>query len=134
MTKYSESLSIGEIITVDVYRAREGGTWNDKENIPATDLVTNAGRSFLADRISTGDTVNSAMAYMAIGSGSTAAALGDTTIQAEIDRKALSTNSATNNLYTATATWGGAADSVTSAVIVEAGVLNHASSGEGTPA
>lgn len=133
MKQLIESLAIGEKITVDVHRARAGGGWHSPSQMDAQDLVTNVGRIYLAQRIASGDTVASAMAYMAIGSGSTAAALGDTTMVAEVDRKALAVNSATtNNVYTAIATWGGAADTVTSAVIVEAGVLNHASSGQGT--
>lgn len=76
------------------------------------------------------------MAHMAVGTGTAAPVLTDGTtpgLYGEIKRKALSTNSAiTNNVYTAVMTLGGAADSIQSIAITEAGVFNHASSGQGT--
>ena len=75
------------------------------------------------------------MAWMAVGTGTVAAALTDGTtpgLYGEIKRLALSTNSAiTNNVYTATMTFGGASDSIQSIAITEAGVFNHVGSGQG---
>jgi hypothetical protein len=123
-----ESLALRELVRAEIFRA-DGGV----EEICVNDLIVNTGRIYLAKRIASGDSVASAMAYMAVGTVSTAADVANTTLTGEVKRKALSTNSAlTNNVYTAVMTLGGAADSVTSLSLVEAGVFNHASSGQGT--
>lgn len=130
--KINESVRLGETITVEIFRGRaDGYAAEPDEVIDNEDLVVNAGRIYLAQRI--GANVNSPMAHMAVGTVSTAPALANTTLTGEVARKALSTNSAqTDNIYTAVSTFGGDADSVTSLELVEAGIFNHASSGEGT--
>jgi hypothetical protein len=128
------TLPLGEVVRAEIYRAKPWGYAVKPDEIPCvTDLIVNPGRVFLAKRIAGGDTVASAMAYMAVGTGTTAPTLTNSTILGEIKRKSSSTNSATsNNQYTNVATWGGAADSISSVAIAEAGVFNHASSGNGT--
>lgn len=128
---YKELLGLGEKVIVTVHRANPEGGWHPGVSCEGNDLVVTAGRTFLANRI--GAAIGSAMAHMAVGSGSTAAGLSDTALLAERARKALAVNSAISaNVYTAVATFGGAADSVTSVQIAEAGIFNHASSGQGT--
>ena len=63
---------------------------------------------------------------MAIGTGATAAAAGDTTLQTELDRNALTSNTSSTNVLTMVGDW--AAGDGTGA-ITEAGVLNAASTG-----
>jgi hypothetical protein len=128
------ALPLGEVVRAEIYRGKQWGYSAVPDEIPCmTDLIVNPGRIFLAKRIAGGDTVASAMAYMAVGTGTTAPALTNSTVLGEVKRKLSSTNSATaNNIYTNVATWGGAADVVTSIAIAEAGVFNHASSGNGT--
>jgi hypothetical protein len=132
-----------EIVRAEVYRGRPDGGYGSgpDEVLCVEDLITNTGRQFIARRIAGGDAQTapgSAMAYMVVGTGSTSPALTDGTtpgLYGEVKRKALSTNSAgisAANVYTAVATLGGAADTVTSVQIQEAGVYNHASSGQGT--
>jgi len=133
--RFAEGCALGEVVRAEIYRGHRGYYLPNPDECPCVDdLIVNTGRSYLAQRI--GANINSPMAHMAIGSGSTAAALTDGStpgLYGEINRKALSTNSAqTNNVYTAVATWGGAADSVQSIAITEAGVFNHAGSGQGT--
>ena len=131
MKEIKDLLGLKEVITVEVFRHRpEGGYYAKPELIQAEDLIVNTGRIHLAKRIVGGDTVSSAMAYMAIGSGSTAPALTQTTLVHEVARKAFASESTTNNVWSAVNTFGGAADGVTSIQIVEAGIFNHASSGE----
>lgn len=132
MSKFDEGLSLFEIIKAEVWRGGPNGyTVEATESMCVTDLITTAGRTFLAQRI--GANVNSPMAYMAVGTSATSPALGDTSLPGEVKRKTLSTNSAqTANVYTAVCTFGGAADSVTSLQLVEAGIWNHASSAQGT--
>ena len=127
-------LMIGEEVRAGIYRAKPWGYSAEPDEIPCIeDLVVNAGRTYLAKRIAGGDSVASAMLYMAVGTATDAPALTDTTLAGEIKRKASSISSATsNNRYTNVATWGGAAESISSISITEAGVFNHASSGNGT--
>ena len=131
----AEALGLQEIVRAEIYRGT-GGPYSEApdETLCVNDLIVTAGRVYLAKRIG-GDNIGSAMAYMAVGTTATAAALGDTTLAGEVKRKILSTNSAgptAANVYTAVMTLGGSADSVSSLAIVEAGIFNHASSGQGT--
>ena len=135
MSKAEDGLRLLEIVKAEIYRGKpEGYSESPDETVCVNDLITTAGRTWLARRIASDSSVVSAMAYMAIGSGSTAPALGDTTLVREVKRKLLSTNSTidNNNVYTAVATFGGFADTIQSIAIVEAGILNHANSGNGT--
>jgi hypothetical protein len=133
-----ELLGLMEIVKAEIYRG-EKGHYNAgaDETICVNDLIVTAGRVWLAKRICADAAVSaaSAMAYMAVGTVATGAALGDTTLTGEVKRKALATNTAgvtASNIYTAVMTLGGSADSVSSLIIQEAGIFNHASSGLGT--
>jgi hypothetical protein len=135
MNNINDGLRLLEIVKAEIYRGKpDGYSAEPDESVEPVDLITTAGRVWLAKRIASDSAVVSAMAYMAIGSGSTAPALGDTTLVKEVKRKILSTNTtaAGDNVYTAVATFGGFADTIQSIAIVEAGILNHASSGNGT--
>lgn len=129
-------LLLREIIRVEVYRGKPGG-YGEPESFEADDLIVTTGRQYIARRIAGGDATTgaSAMVAMAVGTGSVAAALTDGStpgLYGEVKRKALSTNSAiTANIYTAVTTFGGAADSVTSLQIQEAGIVNTVLSGQG---
>lgn len=127
----SPPIMLKEEVYVRVHRHIPSGGYQIPKLVDAYDLIVNNGRVFLAQRI--GANVNSPMAHMAVGSGSTATALANTALVSESARKALAVNSAlTNNVYSAVSTFGGNADSVTSVVLQEAGLFNHASSGQGT--
>jgi|SRR3990170_819926 len=130
-------LTFKETVRIGLWRGTGGAYAVEPDECPTVeDLIVNAGRIFLARRIAGGDSQTppgSAMAYMAVGTATAAPALTDTTLPGEIKRKVLSTNSAiTNNEYTAVATYGGFADTIQSIAITEAGVVNHANSGQGT--
>lgn len=131
-------LLLKEIIRVEVYRGKPEGGYGEPECREAGDLIVTTGRIYIARRIAGGDATTgaSAMVAMAVGTGSVAAALTDGStpgLYGEVKRKALAINSATsNNVYTAVMTLGGAADSVTSIQIQEAGVVNTVLSGQGT--
>jgi len=128
-TMHDNSLFLKEIIKVDIYRAS-----GIVESCDANDLIVTTGRNFIAQRIAAGDAVNSAMAYTAVGTVSTAAVLGNTTLTGEVKRKITCINSTYSaaNVFSAVSTYGGAADSITSVQLTEAGVFNHAGSGQGT--
>lgn len=88
-------------------------------------LITNAGRNAIVARLasSPGSAVPT---HMAIGTGASAAAAGDTTLGTELDRNALTSNTASTNVLTMVGDW--AAGDGTGA-ITEAGVLSAASTG-----
>jgi len=132
--KFGEGLPLLEPVKVEIFRGHRGYYLDTPDETPCVgDLITTAGRNWLALRI--GPAVNSPVGWMAVGSGATGAALGDTALVREISRKVLATNTAgitAANVYTAVATWGGAADTVQSIAIAEAGLFNHVGSGQGT--
>ena len=87
-------------------------------------LVVTVGKAFVASRMK--DTTETAMSHMAIGSGSTAAAAGDTALGNQLDRNALTSTTVTNNEVVYSATF--AASEGTGAVS-EAGIFNALTSG-----
>jgi len=89
-------------------------------------LVVDAGENHIADQLSASPG-QGAMSHMAIGTGSTAAAFGDTTLGTEIDRNALTSRTDSGNVVTYVGTW--AAGDGTNSALREAGIFNAASSG-----
>ena len=87
-------------------------------------LVVTAGKNWVADRM---NDANAVMSHMAVGTGTNAAAAGDTTLQTENDRNALTSTTVTDNAVAYVATW--AAGDATAA-ITEAGIFDAASSGD----
>lgn len=130
----SSELIVGETIKAEVYRGYRGFYAQEPDEVCCVnDLIVNAGRTYIARRISVGDAVQSAMAHIAVGTGTATPVVGDTALAGEYKRKATAINSAvTNNVWSAISTFGGAADVITSLQMTEAGVFNHASSGQGT--
>lgn len=130
-----DAMFLKEIVKADIFRGHRGYYLDTPDESPCVgDLIVTAGRVYIAKRIASGDAVASAMAYMAVGTITTAATLTDTTLTGEIKRKALAISSTTggDNIYVAVSTFGGAAESISSIAITEAGLFNHASSGNGT--
>lgn len=95
-----------------------------KEEREFKNLVVNTGLSYIASRMV--GTAATTMGYMALGSGTTAAAPGDTALQTELGRVALASGTSASAVVTYTATFppGTATGAVT-----EAGILNAASAG-----
>ena len=87
-------------------------------------LVVTVGKNFVASRMV--GTASAIMSHMAIGSGTTAAAAGDTTLQSELGRVTLTSATATGAVATYTATFP--AGTGTGAV-TEAGIFNAGTSG-----
>lgn len=88
-------------------------------------LVVTAGKEYVASRMK--DTTKDAMSHMAVGSGSTSAAAGDTALGSELDRQALTSTTVSSNEITYVATFG-AGDGT--GAIAEAGLFNAASAGD----
>jgi hypothetical protein len=98
---------------------------NIKQQEKCHNLITTAGRNAIVERLDSSPGT-SQPTHMAIGTGATAAAAGDTALQTEIDRNALTSNTSSANVLTMVGDW--AAGDGTGA-ITEAGVLNAASTG-----
>jgi|TARA_Y100001973_G_C5200822_1_gene337482 hypothetical protein len=86
-------------------------------------LVVTAGKAYVADRMKNN---SSTMSHMAIGSGTTAAAAGNTALGTELGRVSLTSTTVSSNVVTYVATF--AAGTGTGAV-TEAGILTASSGG-----
>ena len=98
---------------------------NLKEQRDIDNLVVTSGLGYIASRMK--DATDTAMGYMAIGTGTTAAAAGDTTLGTELDRNALTSTSVTSNQIEYVASWS-AGDGT--GAVTEAGLFNAASAGD----
>lgn len=87
-------------------------------------LVVTAGKEYVASRMK--GTSASVMSHMAVGTGTTAAAVSQTTLVAEVDRNAIDSTggSGANVIYTATWAAGDGTGALT-----EAGMFNASSGG-----
>lgn len=90
----------------------------------AANLVVTTGKNFTASRMV--GVASNVMSHMALGSDNTAAAVGNTTLGAELGRVALTAGTATNNVVTYTATFG---TGVATGGVQEAGIFNASSAG-----
>jgi hypothetical protein len=104
-----------------------------KEARVVHNLITNAGKAGAASRLN-GSGAEAAFTYLAVGTGTNAASVSDTTLQTELASAGLSRASATASRVTTTVT-NDTAQLVYSwsvsgtAAITEAGILNAASNG-----
>jgi hypothetical protein len=98
------------------------GNIKDEREVP--NLVVTVGKNFIASRM-IGVTDN-IMSHMAIGTGTTAAAVGQTALVTEVGRVALTSNVRTNNAIAYVATFPAGTGT---GAITEAGILNDSSSG-----
>ena len=87
-------------------------------------LVVTAGKNWVADRM---NNVNTVMTHMAVGTGTTAAAAGDTALGTQLDRNTLTSTTVANNTIEYACTW--AAGDGTGA-ITEAGIFDAATGGD----
>ena len=119
MFKKDESRSLGKL-TIEV-KDKDG---NLKQKQEVKNLVVDTGLDYIASRMK--DATATAMSHMAIGTGSTAAAAGNTALGSEAARQALTSTTVTSNAVAYVASF--AAGTGTGA-ITEAGILNAASGG-----
>mgnify|MGYP001273246675 FL=1 len=95
-----------------------------KEEHDFDNLVVTAGKGYIASRMK--DATATAMSHMAIGTGTTAAAAGQTTLVTEANRQTLTSTNVNAAAVTYSATFG--AGNGTGA-ITEAGLFNASSGG-----
>ena len=98
---------------------------NVKDERTIKNLIVDTGLNFICDRMKDDET---AMTHMALGSGSTAAAAGDTSLGSQLgSREVLDSSTVTNNqiVYVSSFEAGDATGAVT-----EAGIFNASSGGD----
>lgn len=88
-------------------------------------LVVSSGKDYIAERMK--DATTTAMSHMAIGTGSTAAAAGNTALGTEAGRVALTSTTVTANAVAYVATFGAGTGT---GAITEAGLFNASSGGD----
>lgn len=113
-------LNDGLKLTGKLKIALNGETVQEVDNLVVTD-----GKEYVASRMK--DATATAMSHMAIGSGSTAAAAGDSALGNQLGRVALTSTNVSGAVVTYAATF--AAGTGTGAV-TEAGIFNASSSGD----
>ena len=109
---------------LDIVVTSEDGVVKQKES--GDNLVVTSGKNFVASRMA--GTSSSVMSHMAIGTGSTAAAVGNTTLGSESARVALTSTTVTDNDVVYVATFPANTPS-SAAAITEAAILNASSNG-----
>lgn len=97
---------------------------NDEVVQEVPNLVVTAGKGYVASRMK--DTTQAAMSHMAIGTGTTAAAVANTALVSEVDRNALTSTTVSGSTITFVATFGAGEGT---GAITEAALLNASSSG-----
>jgi hypothetical protein len=97
-----------------------------KDTREVHNLVTTVGKQHIADQLSSSPG-QSAMSHMAVGTGTTAAAAGDTALETQTDRNALTSRTDSGEVVTYVGDW--AAGDATAA-LTEAGIFNASSGGQ----
>ena len=119
--KLNESMPIKGKLHIQLF----GPDGQLKEERRVHNLVVTAGKNFVADQLS-GTPGTTKMTHMAVGTGTTGAAAGDTQLETETDRNALTSSVDTANALLFVGDW--AAGDAT-ATITEAGIFNNSSGG-----
>lgn len=88
-------------------------------------LVVSAGKDYVASRMK--DTTKAAMSHLAVGTGSTNPAAGDTALGSELARQALTSTTVSGNEITYIATF---APGTGTGALTEAGLFNASSGGD----
>lgn len=96
---------------------------NVKQDFSVPNLVVTTGKTFIAARMVGTPTV---MSHMAVGTGTTAAAVGDTALQTELVRVAFSSATSTGAVATYIASFPAGTGT---GAITEAGIFNASSGG-----
>lgn len=99
---------------------------NVKDQREETNLVVSTGLAFITSRMT--DAADSVMSHMAIGTGTTAAAAGDSSLGTEVHREALDSTTDSSNTIAYVSSFE-ANEPSSAAAITEAGIFNAASGG-----
>ena len=105
-----------------VVRGEDGAV---KQEFTVPNLVVDAGLDFIASRME--GTTDAVMSHMAVGTGSTAADAGDTTLETEAARIALTSTTVTSNAVAYVATYPAGTGT---GALTEAGIFNDGTTGD----
>jgi hypothetical protein len=103
-----------------------GADGSIKQDETVENLVVTTGKTFIASRMA--GTSSAVMSHMAIGTGTTAAAVGDTALQSQSAIVALTSTTPSANTVAYVATFP-AGTPATLTAVTEAGIFNAASAG-----
>lgn len=95
-----------------------------KQELVIPNLVVTVGKTYIAARMA--NSATTLMSHMAIGSGTTAPVVGNTTMESSLARVALTSFTSSTNVVTAVASFIGG---VGTGAITEAGLFNHVTTG-----
>jgi hypothetical protein len=115
----NDSIKMTGAVTIQLFNA--DGSVKDKREIK--NLVVTAGKQFIAGRMTGTAAI---MSHMAVGSGTTAAAAGDTALGSQISRVALTSGSTSGAVTTYVASYPAGTGT---GALTEAGVFNDVSAG-----
>ena len=119
-----ESLKISGHVDI-VITDKDG---NVKETRSIKNLVLTTGKTFIAaSMLKTTSNSPAAMSHMAVGSGSTAAAVGNTAMESQLGRVSLASASSSGAVVTYTATFPAGTGT---GAITEAGIFNNSTGGD----
>lgn len=99
---------------------------NVKDQREETNLVVSTGLAFITSRMT--DAADSVMSHMAIGTGTTAAAAGDSALGTEVHREALDSTTDSSNTIAYVSSFE-VNEPSSAAAITEAGIFNASSGG-----
>jgi hypothetical protein len=99
---------------------------NLKERRDVKNVVTTAGKTYLAAWLAANSQAGKFMSYLGLGTGTNAADASDTTLQTELSTRVLGTLSSSTHVWINIATFGAG---VNTGAITEAGVFSASSSG-----
>ena len=109
----------------DVFITVKDKDGNVKEERHEENLVVSAGLNFICDRME--GTTEAVMSHMGLGSGTTAAAAGDTDLETLIgSRQSLDSTTVSSNTITYVASFG---TGVSTGTVTEAAIFNASTSG-----
>lgn len=117
---FQEELKMTGALKIEVFNP-DGSI---KETRDIKNLVVTTGKTFIASRMV--GVASNVISHMAVGTGATAAAAGDTALGAESARVAITSGTASGAVATYVATFPAGTGT---AALTEAGLLNAASSG-----
>jgi hypothetical protein len=109
--------------SVNVVVRGENGAVKQEFTVPH--LVVDSGLDFIASRMA--GVTDSVMSHMAVGTGSTAAAAADTTLETEAARVALTSTTVTSNAVAYVTTYPAGTGT---GALTEAGIFNDATTGD----
>jgi hypothetical protein len=99
---------------------------NLKSEVDKANVVVTVGKNFTAAWLAATSQANPFMNYIALGTGTSAAAAGDTALETEIGTRVAGTISSSTNIWTNQATFG---PGVSTGAITEAGIFSASSGG-----